>query len=590
MTTWPTGAGHPAHSPHLRVDLRVLLLAGPEGDSTTTGWEEALRRTGTPYDLRRPTPETPLTDADLVHAADVRHGRYQAVVAGTDTSTFWDSLPALAAYRRRFGVRLLAAYEFPRAVAGLAEPVGTDTEGLTARVTAAGRAAFGYLRGEFTIGAGGFGYLTRVEDPALFTTYVETAEGNPLLGVVERDGLEDLLVLLDHDQWMLHGLLLAPGLLAWVTRGCHLGLTRYSFACHIDDVFLANTLARDGEFPEDGSAPTVRMSPADVEAVLAWQERHGFVLDLAYNGTGAGDGDPLTEVLLHHRGAFRWINHTWSHRHLGLVADPGATGGLRWVDAALLTEEIVRNREWARAAGIDVSPHVLVTGAHSGLDNPNLPTALRAAGISVIAADASHPSPGPALGPATTVPRHPTNVYTHVSSWPEQLADYNRQYAGEGVTAGTPEEFLAAETAIVLRHVLGNDPSPTFAHQSNLTGDRLALALVERVLQGCARLLGDSTPLRSPSMDAVAEELRRRRRWNAALADGVVEAVLHGGVLHLRTGVHLEVPLTAPAGSEVLGPGGGHRFGEDYAGAVSGWQPVPAGELLRIGLPVGAAA
>ena len=44
MTTWPTGPGHGEHSSHLKVDLRVLLLCGPEDDPTTTAWEDALRR------------------------------------------------------------------------------------------------------------------------------------------------------------------------------------------------------------------------------------------------------------------------------------------------------------------------------------------------------------------------------------------------------------------------------------------------------------------------------------------------------------------------------------------------------------------
>ncbi|GAA4991517.1 hypothetical protein [Kineococcus glutinatus] len=592
------GLAHPGgQDGPLRTDLRVLLLAGRPDDPTTDAWAAALARTGTPFDVH-PASTAPLTAADLVHAGRPRHGRYGAVIAGTDSSAFWTSREVLAAYRRRFGVRQLRAYEFPRAEDGLAAAAGRPTGGTTARVSAAGREVLGYLRGTFPLAEGSYGYPTRVVDPARFTPFLLTPQQEVLAGVLRHDGLEDLLVLVDHDRWMPHGLLLARGFLGWVTRGHHLGADRHRFSCHVDDVFIANAAAREGEWVPGEAVETVRMSPADVAAVVAFQHRRGFTFDLVYNARGAdAERDPLTASLLADRREFRWVNHTWSHRDLGhLTPQEAATAdgwqvqgrdAEGWVGPQLLHEEITRNRDWGVAAGLDPDPGVLVTGAHSGLDNPHLPAALAGTGTTVIATDASRPRPGTAIGPAVAVPRHPTNVYTHVTTWAEQLAEHARHYPGAG--ARDREEFLAAESATVLRHVLTNDPSPTFAHQANLTAERPLLDLVARVLDEHARWVGDSAPLLSPSTGEVAVELRRRQRWRRALEAGLVhahhEACAPGpGTVVVTAGTDLEVPLTVPAGSAATAAGL-----DAYAGSLSGWLPLAAGDELRVTLPRAAA-
>lgn len=570
-STRPDGRGDP--SP-LRTDVRVLLLAGGPEDPTTRAWTAFLRRTGTPVQVLRPDPDRPLVAADLVHPDDPSRGRFNAVVAGTDTSAFWTSAPVLQEYRRRFGVRLLAAFEFPRAAAGLADLGGTDASGRTARVTRAGAAGFGYLRGGFPLSPGSYLYRAAVEDPRRFTTLVETSEGHPLVGVTDDGrGLQDALVLVNHDEWMLHGLLLARGLLTWVTRGVHLGLDRHHLACHVDDVLLANATVREGQAPPPGRPPLVRMTPADVDAVLAWQRERGLVLDLAFNGYGARADDDLTTSLLRHAAAFRWINHTWSHLDLDDLDTPA------------LVAEIGANTTWAATVGIPAGATALVTGVHSGLDNPDLPDALRRCGVTAVAEDASVPAHGAGIGPATVVPRHPTNVYAHVSTWAELLEDYDAEYAAAGVSASTPAEFLAAETAIVLRHVLTNDVSPLFAHQANLAGERVLLTFLSHVVDEVAALLADGAPLVNVGMDDLAEELRRRAQWAPAVAAGHVVATVGAGVLEVRSTVAVDVPLTVPEGSVRRSRLRRRPVGEPYAGSRSGWVAVHPGDVLRVHLP-----
>ncbi|WP_432502598.1 hypothetical protein [Kineococcus arenarius] len=593
MTRFGRWAARRRAAAGLRTDVRVLLLAGNPEDPTTRAWRAVLDRVGTDHDVLHPDGARPVTDGDLVHGGDPDHGRYHAIIAGTDTSAFWSSSAALHRYRRRFGVRQLAAYEFPRPGAGLEAHGGRDTTGVTVRVTPAGAAVFGYLRGELVLGAGSWGYRATVLDHDRFTTLVETTDGEPVVGVADDgQGLEDVVVLVNNDEWMLHGLLLARGLLTWVTRGTHLGLERHFLSCHVDDVLLANATTRQGEVVPAEHPAVVRMTPGDVEALVAWQEEHGFTFDLAFNGRGAGTDDALTRSLLTSAAEFRWINHTWSHRDLGRAAthDRSPAGAAApWLDASALSEEIGANNDWARSVGLGASATALVTGVHSGLDNPNLPEALRGNDITAIATDSSLPAHGSSIGPATTVPRHPTNVYAHVSTWGQLLDDYNRQYAPQGVRAASTEEFLRSETTIVLRHVLTNDPGPLFAHQSNLAGERVLLTFVGHVLGVLGSLLDGSAPLVNTSMDEVAEELRRRHRWRSALASGRVTALLHAGALEVRTTEDVQVPLTVPEHSRTAGRRQRRaHLGDAYAGTRSGWIDVRAGEPLRVTLPVGA--
>ncbi|WP_432484911.1 hypothetical protein [Kineococcus esterisolvens] len=563
MTTADRSGGRAA----AHAEARVLLLAGSTGledDPVTRFWLELLERTGCPYELRRPTAAQPLREEELQHPDGT--GRFHAAVRTTTTADDLDTASAtvLAGYRHHHGVRLLRAYEFPGAGTGVVEVTGAPTDGATARVTPAGRQVFGDLRGELPLAPDCWAYLGRAEDGGPFTPLLVTGDGAPLAGALDAgDGLEDLLVLVNTAEDSLHGLLLARSLLTWVTRGVHLGVLRHALSCHVDDVFLANWTTPGVRVGE--TAPTVRMRPEDVDALVTWQREHSFTLDLAHNGAGADADDPLTRALLAAAAEFRWINHTWDHRDLDDL------------DEQALHEQVERNRRWAEETGVPASATALVTGAHSGLGNPALPRVLERAGVRAVAADASR-GPGPsALGPATVVPRHPTEVTTHVSTWAGLLADQEHRH---GAPAPSREGFLSAQAHVVLGRVLAADPRPIFAHQSNVTDDRVLLDLLARVLAEHARLLAPATVLLNPSMDEVAHELRRREAWRAALSAGAVRARTGGGELLLEADVDVEVPVTLPA------DGGA---GEAYAGARCGWLPVAARDAVRVALGAGAA-
>ncbi len=571
----------------LAVDLRVLVIAPTEETPTSRAWLAELAAVGVPHDVFRPG-RNPLRPADLLRGPG--HGRYNAVVLTNDTSTYWSSLPDLADYRREFGVRQVCGFEFPRAAYGVVEVEGQQIGPEQASLTPEGHAGLPYLTGTVPIPAGTYGYPTSTLDRDSFTPWLRSAEGGVLAGVHAADGLETFLLAVNYDQHMVHWRLLSRGLLAWVTQGCHLGMSRSYLACHVDDVLLPNSLAPDWcSADEVARAQTVRMTPADVDAVIAWQHRHVFTLDLAFNGYGARAGDPLTASLLENQAEFRWLNHTWSHLHLGMVPREG--GSPRWQDVTTLCTEIEKNLVWAQEVGLSPSPTALVTGGHSGLDNPYLPEALERTGITAIATDASRGDPRTTVGSAAAVSRHPTNVFAHTTTWEGLIDSYNRVYDGVVAPVETPADFLDRENAICLRHMLSNDPSPVFAHQSNLVGDRLILRLLEHALDLYYSLVAETAPLLNLSMDDVAAELLRRSSWAEALQRGDVESWVSNGEVVIASTSEVHFPLTVPAGTYVRrGWARREAFGEPYAGTRSGWQHAEAGTSLSLSLTGGAVA
>ena len=121
-------------------------------------------------------------------------------------------------------------------------------------------------------------------------------------------GREELVLAFSYDVDSTQLQVLAPGLVAWLTRGVHLGFDRSYLAVHVDDVLLPNVRWVPGVHCTPGAdcppgvpaPPLIRMTADDVAYAVDWQRRTGFRLDLVFNGAGsvaadAGAGtDPLT--------------------------------------------------------------------------------------------------------------------------------------------------------------------------------------------------------------------------------------------------------------------------------------------------------
>ncbi|KOG39821.1 hypothetical protein [Streptomyces resistomycificus] len=653
----PAGTAHADTTP--RIDLRVLVVS--DGGPSTDAIAAELAAAGTPYteiDLTQ-AGRTVIDAGFLADTVDGRpRARFQAVVLPNDNPFPAGSaeMAALVTYEQTYDVPQVDAYTYARPEAGLQYPVyggySGSIDGAQAEVTAAGRSGpFGYLDGAVpfedndpAIGES-YAYLSKPVAGADFTSYVEAAiPGQPtrgsLVGEYRHDGRRELVVTFVYNQYQQQFRLLARGIVEWMTGGVHLGASRNYFAVHVDDVFAAddrwnsalNCTPGDVDCTDPNATPDpIRMTAADVDHAVSWQNNKDFTLDFAYNAAGTVDQrqdnngvDQLADRLIAERGEFRWINHTYSHPFLGCVQDTSvvpwkcatnADGSTRWVSRNEISDEIATNRVWGQSAGLPLHNDELVTGEHSGMkvlpqqpqDNPNLALALADNGIAWLGSDNSREPAQRQVGPATTVPRYPMNVFYNAGRAAEQVDEYNwiytsRAQGGSGIcednpatttclaspldtTTGYENHIVPLETRIALGHVLANDPKPHFIHQSNLAEDRIAYPVLGGVLDGYEALFTEDTPVVNLRMKDIGAELQRRADWRTALEAGQVTAYRVGDTVTVEAPDGLAVTATLPTGTTLAGA----AFGEAYAGAVSGWTPS-AGAPLTLTLPDSLAA
>ena len=284
----PTTGVDPQADPRT-VDLRVLLLTSGDDEPSTQAWSEQLDGEGVPFD-QLVAGVDPLTTATLERGP--RHGRYQAVILATDSlvrlrdGVYESSLDAqewatLRDYLRDYGVRQISAYSTPGPTIGLKQSTWAgDLGDVEARLTDAGRAVFTDLAGDVPLSTGTYGFQTEVLDAANFTTLVSGRQDSPVVGVFAHpDGREELVVTVASGPFSRHMHLLGHGMLAWVTRGRHLGHHGYFLSMQVDDVLL-------GRQVPIGADP-IRMNPDDVLATARWSQQSQVRLDFAFNGWGA---------------------------------------------------------------------------------------------------------------------------------------------------------------------------------------------------------------------------------------------------------------------------------------------------------------
>ncbi|WP_242902266.1 hypothetical protein [Actinomadura terrae] len=478
-----------------------------------------------------------------------------------------------------------------------------------------------------------YGFLANPlpDDPAhgksfqpLITATVKNVTGT-LAGVYTHDGRSELLLTYsaNNEQWQFRTV--AHGLVTWLTKGVHLGQNRNYFGVHVDDVFLPDSRwsveddCTPGEDCQDGTTTQpIRMEPEDVEYANTWQRQHGYAIDLAFNAAGSDEeirkngDDPLTDAFVEARDRFRWINHTYAHSYLGCVQDNSVrpwkcvtdpqTGKPVWVKAEDINQEVAKNIAWAKARGITLDPAELVTGEHSGLrilpqqpdDNPNLVPGLEGTGVKWLAGDASRDPQQRSLSGVRTVPRHPFNVFFNVGTEAEEVDEYNWIYTkradgGSGICEDNPSTVTCIEplnadtgytsyivpvdTRIALSHIVSNDPRPHYAHQSNITEDRILYTLLESILTSYRATFVENAPLINDDMASLGNDLRRQAAWRGALGAGAVEsgevtAYLQDGTVTVKAPGGLDVPVTAPEGTRQ----GSDPFGQAYAGERSAYK------------------
>jgi hypothetical protein len=131
------------------------------------------------------------------------------------------------------------------------------------------------------------------------------------------------------------------------------------------------------------------------------------------------------------------------------ATNPGidcSSGPGSWLPATSTTadssieQEIGLDQAFAKANGLtNYTPAAVVTGEHSGVENPNMAAALTATGITTIGSDASRQPQQHTIGSALTAPRYPSNIYYNASNFPDQLNEYNSLYVAQGDSVGSTQ-------------------------------------------------------------------------------------------------------------------------------------------------------
>ena len=272
--------------------------------------------------------------------------------------------------------------------------------------------------------------------------------------------------------------------------------------------------------------------------------------------------------------------------------------------------EIGLDQAFAAANAIpNYTPAAVVTGEHSGLENPNITSAFAGVGITTFAADGSRQSAPYSLGAANSSPRYPTNIYYNADNWTDELNEYNTLYASTTTPIGNGEyghcddtssttclsapateaSLIASETGIMMNHILANNPRVDYAHQSNLIGSTdpangyTLLTTLSAMESLYTSYENTSAPLDQTTDVTEAQILAQQSAWAAADTANTVTATLDeatGVVTVTNSGTTaVDVPLTTPQGTTLAG---GAAYGESYAGQLSTWTSVAPGTPLVV--------
>ena len=322
------GATPAAQKPHQRVDLKVLLLTSNSAANPYSTWQDALTREGVPFDAKPVT--TILNDAAVADYAANR-AKYQAVILDAPTSD--GNMTVLKKLETTFGVRQFTDRAVPGAPIGMNNPAQTGSpDGQTGTLTATGKLAFPYLKGDVPIPNADpavdetFGSRATPLNTTDFTSLVDGPAGSSYVGVYTHpeDGREELVSTVSSNATQSHNQLLRHGIINWVTRGVFLGFQRNYLELQVDDLFLGDDSWDPATHTTDYDPDkAIRMDAEDVSKAVDWSKQTGLRIDMAYNGAGSdaykdsnGGADPLLDAMKANKAAFGWINHTFEHPNM----------------------------------------------------------------------------------------------------------------------------------------------------------------------------------------------------------------------------------------------------------------------------------
>ncbi len=209
----------------VQLDMNVLLVGTGPSDPTTAAWQSALSSEGVTYTLATASGPYGGETVALPTLTTGSAGRFDGVViADSPTAFATGQLSALDSYESTFGVRQVDGYMYPSPFLGLTDVSAGSLDNVTAQVTPAGLAALPGLPATVPFDAGSYGYPSSVNAGAPFTPWLENAAGEVLAGVYQhpawdsQGGVSELTFTFDYNATQLQWLLLAPGLINWLTQ------------------------------------------------------------------------------------------------------------------------------------------------------------------------------------------------------------------------------------------------------------------------------------------------------------------------------------------------------------------------------------
>jgi Bacterial Ig-like domain (group 2) len=300
------------------IDMKILVVNNAEANSGAgyadfPAIQQILNYVGTPYDVVDVTAAAPtLSDTTTCH------GYYQGVIFayGGDYYSIptWQS--TLISYEQTFNVRQINWYDFPDPNFGLTYQ-GTQipsTETYTANFTAAAVPVFFYANTNTPLTITNAAVDLATADAAsggTLTPLLQDAQGNIVSAIYDYNGQQFLTQTFDSNQYLMHDLIVAYGLLNWVTQGVFLGDYHVYATQSIDDFFiddsewipstacLSDPQTLDRTLPDASNLPVFRVNSSDMTQLAAWQKTKQsdplltqFELTIAMNGVGTtGNGD-----------------------------------------------------------------------------------------------------------------------------------------------------------------------------------------------------------------------------------------------------------------------------------------------------------
>ena len=440
----------PRVCPDASVDMKVLVI-----DNVAAGYvdvpaiKQVLDFVGTPYTVMNYTDVTPAVLSD-----GACHGYFQGIIMayGEDIYSGNANLyTTLNSYETTFHVRQVNWYFNPTPDYGFNYYTSYIPTSATysASFTAAAVTVFPMVN---TANPLNFSNATIYLGPqytpptGTLTPLLTDASGNVLSAIyAPGNGQEILSQTFDSNQYLTHNLVLAYGLLNWVTKGVFLGDYHVYAAAQVDDFFIndaewvpgtscTNPTTHDRTVSDDPSLPTFRLKAADMTALVAWQNSlqsdpllQGFKLTMAFNGIGTVGNkdwtglpqsgvanDDLTSNVHDYEQFFHWITHTYDHPNTLNGLHKSDVGGdtdnpqVDSIDLEILTNLFVASGTTNGGVNLDVdtadnpplgavtplnftdfNPANMVSPGVTGLNDPVVPQYLYANGIRYVVSDTS---------------------------------------------------------------------------------------------------------------------------------------------------------------------------------------------------------